>query len=113
VKAVWLPPPWQAIATLTGPVPVIRPMLRDRELAPLPAGHRAARHSGRELEGERGADRDHRDPADRPRHQLLDVGVFGPCTYLARCSPPAPHIRTWHRSRWALFGTGPAANPGQ
>jgi hypothetical protein len=29
VNAVWLPPPWQAIATRFGAVPVISPMLRD------------------------------------------------------------------------------------
>jgi hypothetical protein len=38
VKAVWLPPPWQAMATLRGAVSVIRHTVRQRCFAPPPRG---------------------------------------------------------------------------
>ena len=62
VKAVWLPPPWQAIATRIRPVSVIRPMLRQRRFAPLPVGKSPAHQAAAEVCERRGADGGHRDP---------------------------------------------------
>jgi hypothetical protein len=50
VKAVWLPPPWQAMATRSRPISVIGPLYGSGCLLGCHAGDRSGRHSGRELD---------------------------------------------------------------